>query len=176
MIGLVGNPLRENLPFLFRELLFSQLLENGLLRFSRILPGFREILGGFLCLVVARDQLLQFGIPVVLRQDRKDIPLELRKLRRSRHRIAEILVNSGVALLVFSVFRDRSSDAQHSDHKGHLRHFQILSDVPDKVGEHLAVGIVSARFIAVGINASVNHIVPALEPDKAGQLMTIRCL
>ena len=116
----VGDAFLQHQPLPLRETLHAQFLQCRL-----FLGGFQFALGrellrpllDFVILLLGGGQLL---VPILLRPHRRDVAFELRQLRRCRHRVAEVLVRRLVALLVGTILRRRSADAEHADDEGQI--------------------------------------------------------
>ena len=82
-----------------------------------------------------------------------------------------MVVRAFVTQLVGTVFGRWSTDAQNAYHKRQLWSIQILPYIADEVSQCTAVLIVASWLVAIWISPSVDHIVPALEPSKSGDLV-----
>ena len=76
-----------------------------------------------------------------------------------------------IPFLIRAVLGDRTARAHYADNEGQLGRLQVLTHIADEVREIFAVARIPARLAARGIGAAVDHIVPALKPHKARQLI-----
>ena len=78
-----------------------------------------------------------------------------------------------VALLLGAIILHRTPDANDANDKGQAGRGQVLPDIPDEIGHHCAVLVVATRLVPFGVGPAVDHVIPALEPNKARQFIAL---
>ena len=130
-----------------------------------LVPELEGHLPHLLLLFLDGAQLL---VPEGSRAHGADVAAEFRTGGRLGHRLAECQVVLTAGIL--------PPHAHDPDHERHARRAEVLAHVDDELGQQVRVTDKAFTLLTLrllGIVIAVDHVIEPLEPDEAGDLMTL---